>query len=95
MTRSEFFAPLIGEPWAWQSRNCWHFACHVQRELFGRDLPRVAVPADPSKRWVLESIERHPERAAWRQAPDAPGGLMAAADGALVLMAHLRFSLRT
>jgi len=21
--RYEFFAPLIGEPWAWQSRNCW------------------------------------------------------------------------
>jgi len=39
----------------------------------------------------LESIERHPERAAWRQVPDAPGGLVAAADGALVLMAHLRF----
>jgi hypothetical protein len=48
----------------------------VQRELFGRDLPRVAVPADPSKRWVLESIELHPRRAAWRQVPDAPGGLV-------------------
>ena len=90
MIRSEFLAPLIGEPWAWQSRNCWDFACHVRRELFGRDLPRVAVPADRSKRWVLESIERHPERAAWRQVPDAPGGLVAAADGALALMAHLR-----
>jgi hypothetical protein len=29
MIRSEFLAPLIGEPWAWQSRNCWDFACHV------------------------------------------------------------------
>ena len=89
--RSEFLGPLIGEPWAWQSRNCWDFACHVQRDLFGRDLPRVAVPADPSKRWVLESIERHPERAAWREVPDGPGGLVAVGDGALVLMAHLRF----
>jgi hypothetical protein len=89
--RAAFLAPLIGEPWAWQSRNCWDFACHVQRELFGRALPRVAVPADPSKRWVLESIDRHPERAAWREVPDGPGGLVAAADGALVLMAHLRF----
>jgi hypothetical protein len=91
MIRSEFLAPLIGEPWAWQSCNCWDFACHVQRELFGRDLPRVAVPADPSKRWVLESIERHPERAAWREVPAGLGGLVTAADGALVLMAHLRF----
>ena len=91
MTRSEFLAPLIGEAWAWQSRNCWDFACHVQRELFGRDLPRVAVPADPSKRWILQSIEQHAERAAWREVPDGPGGLIAVADGALVLMAHLRF----
>ena len=90
MTRSTFLNPLIGEPWAWQSRNCWDFACHVQLELFGRALPRVAVPADLSKRWILESIERHPERAAWREVPDGSGGL-AAADGALVLMAHLRF----
>ena len=81
----------LGEPWAWQSRNCWDFACHVQRELFGRELPRVAVPADPSKRWILQSIERHAERGAWREVPDGPGGLIAAADGALVLMAHLRF----
>jgi len=83
--RSEFLAPLVGEPWAWQSRNCWDFACHVQRELFGRELPRIAVPADPSKRWVLESIERHPERAAWREVPDGPGGgrrWRAGADGA-------------
>jgi hypothetical protein len=91
MDRAVFLAPLIGERWAWQSRNCWDFACHVQRELFGRDLPRVAVPTDFSKRWVLESIERHTERAAWREVPDGPGGLVRAADGALVLMAHLHF----
>jgi len=77
--------------WGWQSCNCWDFACHVQRELFRRGLPRVAVPADLSKRWVLESIDRHPERAAWREVLDGPGGLVTAADGALVLMAHLRF----
>jgi hypothetical protein len=91
MDRAAFLAPLIGEQWAWQSRNCWDFACHVQRELFGRVLPRVAVPADLSKRWVLESIDRHSERDAWREIPDGPGGLVTAADGALVLMAHLRF----
>jgi hypothetical protein len=90
VTRSEFLSPLIGQPWAWQARNCWDFACHVERKLFGRTLPRVAVPADLSKRWVLESIERHPERSAWREVPRGPGGLVSAADGALVLMAHSR-----
>jgi hypothetical protein len=39
------------------------FACHVDLELFGRELPHVGVPADLSKRRVLESIDRHPERA--------------------------------
>ena len=39
----------------------------------------------------MESINTHPERAAWREVPDGLSGLMRAADGALVLMAHLRF----
>jgi hypothetical protein len=64
MVRSEFLSLQIGQPWAWQTRNCWDFACHVERKLFGRELPRVAVPASLSKRWVLESIDRHLERAA-------------------------------
>jgi hypothetical protein len=88
---SAFLAPLLGAQWAWQSRNCWDFVCHVQRELFGRELPHVAVPAHFSKRWIQQSIERHAERAAWREVPDGPGGLVAAADGALVLMAHCAF----
>ncbi|MBR0881852.1 hypothetical protein ABIF65_003367 [Bradyrhizobium japonicum] len=89
--RSAFLTPLIGEPWAWQSRNCWDFACHVQRELFGRELPGVAVPSDFSRRWVLAEFDRNPERARWVSVPNGPGGLVAAADGALVLMAHARF----
>ncbi|MBR1206951.1 MULTISPECIES: hypothetical protein [unclassified Bradyrhizobium] len=91
INRSSFLSPLIGEPWTWQSRNCWDFACHVQRELFGRELPRVAVPDGFSERWVLEAIAGHPERALWREALEGPGGLVTAADGALVLMARLRF----
>ena len=62
-----------------------------EKTFVGRSLPRVAVPADLSKRWILESIDRHLERAAWREVPEGRGGLVAAADGALVLMAHLRF----
>ena len=91
MTRSEFLSPLIGEPWAWQSRNCWDFAAHVQRELFGRALPDIAVPSDFSKRWVLGAFDAHPERQRWAEIGCGPGGLVTAADGALVLMAHLRF----
>ncbi len=63
----------------------------MQRELFGRELPQIAVPADFSRRWVLEEFAGHPERARWRQVPGGPGGLVMAGDGALVLMAHARF----
>jgi hypothetical protein len=91
MVRGEFLNLQIGQPWAWQTRNCWDFACHVERKHFGRELPRVAVPAALSKRWGLESIDRHPERTAWCEVPDGPGGLVTAADGALVLMPHLCF----
>ncbi|MCK1568997.1 hypothetical protein IVB08_34630 [Bradyrhizobium sp. 173] len=91
MSRSEFLSPLIGEPWVWQSRNCWDFACHVQRTLFGRELPGLAVPSDFSRRWVLAEFNRHPERARWQAVADGPGGLVMACDGALVLMAHARF----
>lgn len=88
--RRAFLAGLIGKTWDWQSGNCWDFAVHVQRELFGRDLPSVAVPAEQRKRWVLEAFDAHPERQNWHEVENGPGGLVVAADGALVLMAHLR-----
>jgi hypothetical protein len=87
--RAEFLSSLIGEAWAWQSRNCWDFACHVERELFGRTLPRIAVPNDFSRRWAIDEFARHEERGRWREVPSGPGGLVTAADGALVLMARL------
>ena len=90
MNRAEFLAPLIGQPWAWQSRNCWDFACHVERELFGRELPGVLVPAELSKRWVLDEIANNPERDLWQEVAPSAYGMIAAADGALVLMAHLK-----
>jgi len=90
MTRAEFLSPLIGQPWAWRSRNCWEFAVHVQRELFERPLPSVAVPDDPKWRWMIQAIADHPERSHWEAVPDGAHGLVMAADGALCLMG--RFS---
>ncbi|SFM00705.1 hypothetical protein SAMN03159423_4876 [Bradyrhizobium sp. NFR13] len=90
MTRSDFLAPLIGQPWAWRTRNCWDFACHVQRELFGRALPCITVPDDPKWKWMVAEIGRHPERENWMAVPEGPHGLVKAVDGALCLMG--RFS---
>lgn len=88
MNRSQFLAGQIGRPWAWRDRNCWDFAVHVEREVFGRELPSVPVPSNLSKRWVLEAIEAHPERGMWQEVQQVPEGIVSAADGALVLMAH-------
>jgi hypothetical protein len=89
MTRSEFLAALIGREWDWTKQNCWTFAAQVERELFGRVLPFVTVPADLSKRWVMEAFEGHRERSNWVEAGEGPGDLITAQDGALCLMAHL------
>jgi hypothetical protein len=75
VTRSEFLAALIGEPWAWQARNCWDFAANMQRELFGRVLPGIAVPDGFSNRWVLEEFARHEERGRWRPGADGASAL--------------------
>src|SRR4051794_7980973 len=85
---------LIGKCWAANGRgpnefDCWHLARHVQRELFGRELPSVDVPADPGWVWMLQIIAAHPERASWCERPQ-PNGLIAANDGALVLMARVQ-----
>lgn len=91
VNRAEFLAALIGGAWNWRSYNCWQFACHVQKALFGRELPHVDVPADLSKRWLLNELTWHPERTRWRAVPDGPAYLVLAQDGALVLMAHSKY----
>jgi len=87
MDRTAFLRSLIGRPWS-SSASCWHLAMEVEREMFGRDLPDVEVPSLPSWRWMIDSIEGHPERARWREVERGPHGLVTAADGALVLMAR-------
>jgi hypothetical protein len=83
-------AALIGLPWSWRGGNCWDFVAHVEAELFGRILPAVDVPVLLDKRWVLKAFDGHPERASWREVETGPHGMVTAADGALVLMAHLK-----
>lgn len=93
MPRAAFLSGLIGAAWApgacgpdaW---DCWHLAQHVERELFGRELPSVAVPAAPSWTWIIETIAAHGERARWFEAPAESFGVIAATDGAIVLMAR-------
>ena len=90
--RATTLSGLLGLPWRANASgpdayDCWHLARHIQREIFGRDLPDIAVPADPSWRWMIGAIEKHPERRRWQESPQ-PNGLIKAADGSLVLMAR-------
>ena len=88
MDRSAYLTGLIGRPWS-RERSCWHLAAEVQMALFGRDLPSVTLPADPTWRWMIGTLAAHPERARWREVPPAPlPGLITAPDGALVAMAR-------
>lgn len=85
MTRAAFLTSRLGQPWA-PTRTCWHVAGEVQRELFGRQLPDVAIPAAPSWRWMIDTIGRHPERSRWEPIATGPHGIITAPDGALVAM---------
>jgi cell wall-associated NlpC family hydrolase len=90
----QLLSSLIGKHWAANGRgpyefDCWHFACHVQRQWFGRELPSVDVPAEPGWAWMLQTIAAHPEQAKWLERPQ-PDSLIIAGDGALVLMARTK-----
>ncbi len=97
MSRAQVLAALVGKPWAANGRgpdeyDCWHLAAHVERQLFGRVLPAIDVPQDVNWAWAVrafKTVDRHPERARWREHPCPRSGLISAPDGALVLMARL------
>jgi hypothetical protein len=86
--RSAFLSEQIGKKWDWKERNCWEFAAHVEVEMFGRQLPSIALPDDPSWKWMVQTVSTHPEHENWREIADGPMGMVAAADGALCLMAR-------
>jgi hypothetical protein len=95
VTRNELLLSVIGKPWQANARgpdawDCFHLARHIERELAGRDIIDVEVPRDPSWAWMIDAIERHPDRKNWREIPVRAGGLVKAADLSIVLMARTR-----
>jgi hypothetical protein len=91
--RSDLLCSLLGKPWVANAKgpdayDCWHLACAVSRAIWGRELPTVAVPANPSWAWMIGAIEHHPERQRWALVPNDAMGVIRAGDGALVLMAR-------
>jgi cell wall-associated NlpC family hydrolase len=92
--RATFLRRLVGKRWAANGRgpdefDCWHLARHVERQLFGRELPEIEEPNDLSWVWLLNAFSSHPECRNWIERPQA-NGLITAADGALVLMARAK-----
>lgn len=87
--RTDFLTSLLGQRWA-PERTCWHVAALVQLRLFGRLLPHVEVPPDPSWDWMASTIASHPERDNWSAVPPRHAGLVTAADGALACLGSLK-----
>lgn len=91
--RAAFLNGVLGKPWAANARgphafDCFHFMAFVEERLAGRSFGDVEVPANPSWAWMIEAVERHPDRRAWRLVPfDLMGGVRAG-DLAVVLMAR-------
>lgn len=83
--RTAYLTSLIGQRWA-PDRTCWHVAAEIQRELFGRDLPSIIVPSEPSWRWMIDTLAGHPERQNWSEVVSPHPGLVTARDGALVAL---------
>lgn len=93
MDRAAYLSALIGRPWAVDAAGPDRFSCYglarwLQRDLWGRALPDIHVPADASRRWIMQMMARHGERQQWREV-EMPAGIVTAADGAAVLMARV------
>lgn len=89
--RAQFVNSLTGLLWREGAQgphefDCWGLQRHVQRELFGRELPAAGItPAQVNDlRTVVRAIESHPARAEWTE-------VAAPADGDLVTMAHHQY----
>lgn len=87
--RTAFLTSLLGQRWA-PERTCWHVAALVELRLFGRVLPHVEVPPDPSWAWMIATIASHPERDKWQDVAPPLAGLVTAADGALACLGSLK-----
>jgi cell wall-associated NlpC family hydrolase len=94
VNRQAFLSPLIGLPWRRNAAgpdafDCWGLVTAVERDLFKRELPSIAMPDNASWRLLIETFDGHPERKLWREAPADAMGLITASDGAIVLMSRL------
>lgn len=93
MDRAAYLTALLGRPWSVDGAGPDVFSCYglfrwLQRDLWGRDLPDVHVPADASRRWMIEAMARHDEHQRWGEV-EMPMGIITAVDGAAVLMARV------
>lgn len=91
--RAAYLTSLIGKPWQANAKgpdayDCYHLAAKVQKDMWGRSLPAVEVPEEPSWAWIIKTLEEHPDRVNWALQEDVLGKVHA--DGAMVLMAASR-----
>lgn len=96
MDRLAFIQSMIGKPWKANAKgpdefDCWHMTKYVQEVLFNRTVPLVVVPDEPTWPWMIEQFTQHKELQNWvEHSYSGFCSYVAAADGAIVLMARYR-----
>jgi len=65
---------LLEKPWKLgaqgpEAYDCWSLVRHVQRALFGREVPIVELPETTAPHRIARLFETHPGNALWREAP--------------------------
>ncbi len=81
MNRITYLNAAIDRAWS-AERNCWDTVREIQRDLFGRELPEMAIDlVSQGQRALAETFASHEERAKWRE-------VTAPVDGAVALIAR-------
>lgn len=91
--REKYVTGLIGKPWVANAKgpdafDCYSLAREIQRAIFDRVMPEVAIPNEPTWSYLIREIDSHPERTRWTLLEHVVGTSIR--DGAIVLMAAVR-----
>ncbi|MHB2265803.1 NlpC/P60 family protein [Aliihoeflea sp. PC F10.4] len=84
--RVSYLNGLIGKPYVAGEMgptrfDCYGLARQLQRDFWGRALPRFQLPGETGRFAVASAIAAHPERERWAETADP-------VDGAIVVMAR-------
>src|ERR1700748_585866 len=95
LERRKFIWSLVGAPYAKNAKgptlfDCWHLVVYVEKTVFDRHAPEIAVPEHADWRWMIEQFTTHQELNNWIERVQVTPNMVTAIDGAVVLMARTK-----